>query len=134
MGQSDAVRVEQGTPTSTLEKTLEQPSPPYSAFPQSTRRLILFAVTCAGFFGPLAGAVYLPAIPLFSSIFHTEDDVISATVSVYMAIFAVSVRSSHSQIPKATGSRRIRSLWHGEHSPTTKVAVPSISSLSQYLF
>ncbi|KAK7514519.1 major facilitator superfamily domain-containing protein [Phyllosticta citriasiana] len=90
MGQSDAVRVEQGTPTSTPEKTLEQPSPPYSAFPQSTRRLILFAVTCAGFFGPLAGAVYLPAIPLFSSIFHTEDDVISATVSVYMAIFAVS--------------------------------------------
>ncbi|KAK8212251.1 major facilitator superfamily domain-containing protein [Phyllosticta capitalensis] len=69
---------------------MEEKTPPYSAFSKSTKRLILLSVTSAGFFGPLAGAVYLPAIPLFSSIFHTEDDVINASVSVYMAFFAVS--------------------------------------------
>ena len=111
---------------------MEEKTPPYSAFSKSTKRLILLSVTSAGFFGPLAGAVYLPAIPLFSSIFHTEDDLINASVSVYMAFFAVSVGDPLSSAPQPRGSHFSHSLLHGPPSPTTRVAVLSTSSLSQY--
>ena len=37
--------------------------PPYSALSPGRRRLILYIVTAAGFFGPLAGNIYLPALP-----------------------------------------------------------------------
>ncbi|KAF2008481.1 MFS general substrate transporter [Aaosphaeria arxii CBS 175.79] len=64
-------------------------SPPYSAYTPARRRLILAIVTIAGFFGPLCGAVYLPSLVLFQDVFHTSATVINATVSVYMAVFAV---------------------------------------------
>lgn len=64
---------------------------PYSAFSLARRRFILGVVTAAGFFGPLCGAVYLPSIVLFQDIFHTSGTVINATISVYMAVFAIAV-------------------------------------------
>lgn len=63
--------------------------PPYSAYTPARRRLILGIVTVAGFFGPLCGAVYLPSLVLFQDIFNTSATVINATVSVYMAVFAI---------------------------------------------
>lgn len=63
--------------------------PPYSAYTPGRRRLILAIVTVAGFFGPLCGALYLPSLVLFQDIFKSSATVINATVSVYMAVFAI---------------------------------------------
>jgi hypothetical protein len=67
------------------------PAAPYSAFSPRKRRFILGIVTAAGFFGPLSGAIYLPALPLFETIFKASATAISATVSVYMVVFAIAV-------------------------------------------
>ena len=72
------------------EKT-EAPALPYSAFPTQQRRFILGIVTAAGFFGPLSGGIYLPALLLFETIFGASTTAINATVSVYMAVFAIAV-------------------------------------------
>ncbi|KAH6643824.1 major facilitator superfamily domain-containing protein [Boeremia exigua] len=63
--------------------------PPYSAFSLNRRRFMLGAVTAAGFFGPLTGAVYLPSLVLFEEIFKVSATAINATVSVYMVVFAI---------------------------------------------
>lgn len=73
------------------DENSKPPPVPYSAFSPGKRRLILGIVTAAGFFGPLSGAIYLPALPLFENIFSASSTVINATVSVYMAVFAAAV-------------------------------------------
>ncbi|RDW61778.1 uncharacterized protein DSM5745_10450 [Aspergillus mulundensis] len=64
-------------------------APPYSAFTEGKKRLYLSIVTAAGFFGPLCGAVYLPSLNLYEDVFNASGTTINATVSVYMAVFAV---------------------------------------------
>lgn len=64
---------------------------PYSAFSINRRRFILGIVTAAGFFGPLCGAVYLPSLRLFQTIFKTSETAVNGTVSMYMVVFAVAV-------------------------------------------
>jgi len=68
--------------------------PPYTAFSRNRRLFIVLVVTIAGFFSPLAGAVYLPSLLLFQNIFNASSTVINATVAVYMAVFAVAVRKT----------------------------------------
>ncbi|KAF2967260.1 hypothetical protein GQX73_g6312 [Xylaria multiplex] len=65
------------------------PKEPYTAYTSSRQMFIVLIVTLVGFFAPLCGAVYLPSLILFEDIFHVSSKVINATVSVYMAIFAV---------------------------------------------
>jgi hypothetical protein len=80
------------TPTaSDIEKapSLQPTSPPYSAFSHSRQMCIVLIVTAAGFFSPLTGAVYLPSLILFESVFHTSSTVINASVSVYWAVFGI---------------------------------------------
>lgn len=72
---------------------LTPPPPPYSAFSLNRRRFILGVVTAAGFFGPLTGAIYLPSLVLFEEIFKVSATAINATVSMYMVVFAIAVRS-----------------------------------------
>lgn len=67
--------------------------PPYSAFPPWRRRFILSIVTIAGFFGPLAGGIYLPALPVLQNEFHASATAINITVSVFMLTFAFAVSS-----------------------------------------
>ena len=69
--------------------------PPYSALSRGRRRFILGIVTAAGFFGPLAGGIYLPALPALRHAFHTSATAINATVSVFMGVLAVAVRRTH---------------------------------------
>ncbi|OJJ57128.1 hypothetical protein ASPSYDRAFT_155660 [Aspergillus sydowii CBS 593.65] len=64
-------------------------APAYSAFSEKKKNFYLGIVTAAGFFGPLCGAVYLPSLILYQDVFDSSRSVINATVSVYMAIFAV---------------------------------------------
>lgn len=65
--------------------------PSYSAFSPGRRRFILGIVTAAGFFGPLAGGIYLPALPTLQRAFHTSATAINATVSIFMGVLAVAV-------------------------------------------
>lgn len=67
---------------------------PYCAHSPGRRRFFLAIVTAAGFFGPLSGAIYLPALPLFEDVFSQSGTVINATVSVYMVAFAIAVSVS----------------------------------------
>lgn len=100
------VRQEDGTSTVQREKPAGSPQgpgqsaprPPYSALYPAKRRLILSIVTVAGFFGPLAAGIYLPALPVLQRSFHTSPTVINATVSVFMGILAVAVRYSSREI------------------------------------
>lgn len=67
------------------------PGRPYSVFSTSRRRLSLTIITIAGFFGPLAAGIYLPALPILQREFNTSATTINATVSVFMAVLAVAV-------------------------------------------
>lgn len=79
------------TPKSEQQPEVAAPGPAYSAFSEKKKNFYLGIVTAAGFFGPLCGAVYLPSLILYQDIFNSSRSVINATVSVYMAIFAVAV-------------------------------------------
>ncbi|QRD83885.1 major facilitator superfamily domain-containing protein [Aspergillus flavus] len=61
--------------------------PPYTAFSRPKRVFILAVVTVAGFLGPLAGNIYLPALPVLEHEFQVSAAAINATVSVFMAVF-----------------------------------------------
>lgn len=67
--------------------------PLYSEFSNGRRRLVLAIVAVAGFLGPLAAGVYLPALPILMKDFDTSESTINATVSVYMITLAVAVSS-----------------------------------------
>ncbi|KAH8708506.1 major facilitator superfamily domain-containing protein [Phaeosphaeriaceae sp. PMI808] len=67
----------------------DAPATPYTAFSHSRQWCIILIVTAAGFFSPLTGAVYLPSLVLFQSIFQTSSVVINASVSVYWAVFGI---------------------------------------------
>jgi hypothetical protein len=73
------------------EKDPVAPPPAYSAFSPWRRRWILIVITVAGFFGPLAGGIYLPALPLLEREFHASATAINVTVSVFMLTFAFAV-------------------------------------------
>ena len=73
--------------------------PPYSAFSKPQRNFLLSIVTVAGFFGPLSGGIYLPALPVLAVDFNVSDNAINATVSVFMVVFAVGVRSLPAAFP-----------------------------------
>lgn len=72
----------------------DDPPPAYTAIPAYRRTFILSIVTVAGFFGPLAGNIYLPALLVLEREFHVSSTVINATVSVFMVVFAFGVRNS----------------------------------------
>lgn len=70
----------------------QPPAPPaYTAIPAYRRTMILSIVTVAGFLGPLAGNIYLPALLVLEREFHVSSTVINATVSVFMVLFAFGV-------------------------------------------
>jgi hypothetical protein len=74
------------------EKDLVPTPPPYTAFSPWRRRFILAVITVAGFFGPLAGGIYLPALPVLEREFQASATAINITVSVFMLTFAFGVR------------------------------------------
>jgi hypothetical protein len=76
---------------SLTKEIVPEPPPPYSAFSINRRRFILGVVTAAGFFGPLCGAIYLPSLHLFQTIFKTSETAVNGSVSMYMVVFAVAV-------------------------------------------
>ncbi|WYZ38794.1 hypothetical protein EsH8_III_000708 [Colletotrichum jinshuiense] len=78
----------QPVPMADPEKKAAAP-PAYSAFSPWRKRFILIVVTVAGCFGPLAGNIYLPALPVLENEFHASATAINVTVSVFMLTFAI---------------------------------------------
>ncbi|KAI9677066.1 MAG: Dityrosine transporter 1 [Caeruleum heppii] len=70
-------------------KTDGPAKPPYSAYSKKQRNFILFIVTVAGFFGPLSGGIYLPALQVLAKDFRVSDNLINVTVSVFMFVLAI---------------------------------------------
>lgn len=68
-----------------------QPKPPYCALSSKRRTFVLTIVTVAGFFGPLAGNIYLPALPVLQRAFGVGETAINATVTSFMIVFAFAV-------------------------------------------
>nr|XP_036582855.1 putative dityrosine transporter [Colletotrichum truncatum]KAF6791751.1 putative dityrosine transporter [Colletotrichum truncatum] len=64
-------------------------APAYTAFSPWRKRFILTVVTIAGCFGPLAGNIYLPALPVLEKEFHASATAINVSVSVFMLTFAI---------------------------------------------
>ncbi|CAG7956039.1 unnamed protein product [Penicillium salamii] len=75
-------------PVQEVSEQLPQPKPPYTALPLSRQRLILAIITVAGIFGPLAGNIYLPALPVVAREFQRTETEINITVTVFMIVFA----------------------------------------------
>ncbi|CAG8904112.1 unnamed protein product [Penicillium egyptiacum] len=65
-----------------------QPKPLYTAIPLARQRFILGIITVAGTFGPLAGNIYLPALPVLARKFQRTETEINITVTVFMVVFA----------------------------------------------
>ena len=95
-GQEKKLEVE--TSTKDTESAISSSEPPapaappvYSAFPDGRKNVMLLLVTIAGFFGPLSGGIYLPALEVLGRDFKVSDGLINVTVSVFMVVFAIGV-------------------------------------------
>lgn len=62
---------------------------PYTCFSKAQIILIFAIVMFIGFLGPMAGNIYIPALPLLQREFHVGTTAINSTVSVFMAVFSV---------------------------------------------
>lgn len=82
--------IESQIKTPHVASTTSQPSP-YTALSPSHQRFILGIITVAGFLGPLAGNIYLPALPVLCREFHRTETEINVTVTVFMVVFGVGV-------------------------------------------
>ena len=82
------------TPVENVCEQPAQPKPAYTAISLSRRRFILGIITVAGIFGPLAGNIYLPALPVMARQFHRTETEINVTVTVFMVVFAFGVSLS----------------------------------------
>lgn len=99
-GANDLPPAEATTGNVTLTTTTSSPASlkdPYCALSSNRRRCILTIVTVAGALGPLAGNIYLPALPVLQQAFGVGPTAINATVSLFMIVFAFAVSRTHHQ-------------------------------------
>ncbi|WEW54885.1 Dityrosine transporter 1 [Emydomyces testavorans] len=87
-----------------LEAQPKPPPPPYTAFSSPRRTFILTVITVAGFFGPLAGNIYLPALPVLTREFNVSTTAMNITVSVFMLVFAFGAFGSAAVVSMGAGT------------------------------
>lgn len=76
------------TPQSGLkDSTLD--NEPYTCFTRYQKLVIMVIVIFIGFLGPMAGNIYIPALPLLQQKFEVGPTTINSTVSAFMAVFSV---------------------------------------------
>lgn len=61
----------------------------YTAFTALQVVIIFIVIIFIGFLGPMAGNIYIPALPILQQEFGVSESTINATVSVFMGIFSV---------------------------------------------
>lgn len=64
-------------------------SKPYSAFPQSTKYLIVGISGIAGVFSPISSNIFVPAIPTLAEAFNRSEQDISLAVTIYLVFQAI---------------------------------------------
>ncbi|KAG0701799.1 major facilitator superfamily domain-containing protein [Suillus ampliporus] len=67
-----------------------EPLRPYSIYARPEKWFIVTIASFAALFSPLTANVYLPAIPIIASAFHTSIESINLSVTVYMVLQGVS--------------------------------------------
>ncbi|TYJ53586.1 hypothetical protein B9479_005791 [Cryptococcus floricola] len=73
----------------TAPQTTEEPNPPpYSAFSQSTKYLIVGIGAIAAIFSPISSNIFVPAIPTLASQFHRSESDISQALTIYLVFQA----------------------------------------------
>ncbi|CCF59852.1 hypothetical protein KAFR_0I00710 [Kazachstania africana CBS 2517] len=61
----------------------------YSSLTKEQALTIFLIIIFIGFLGPMSGNIYIPALPLLQIEYNVSSTTINATVSVFMAVFAV---------------------------------------------
>lgn len=79
---------------------------PYSAFPQSTKWLIVALGGAAGIFSPISSNIFVPAIPTLAQEFKRSEQDISLAVTVYL-IFQATTPSLFGSLSDSYGRRPI---------------------------
>ncbi|GAV55313.1 hypothetical protein ZYGR_0AS06370 [Zygosaccharomyces rouxii] len=62
---------------------------PYTCFTWYQKMVIFAIVIFIGFLGPMAGNIYIPALPLLQQKFDVGSTTINSSVSAFMAVFSV---------------------------------------------
>lgn len=111
-----------------------KPAEPYTEFSPWRRKFILAVITTAGFFGPLAGGIYLPALPVLTKEFNATPTAINVSVTVFMATFAVGV--SNNSCPSASNGKSLMMLLAPFLVDFCRLERPSpiISNLALHLY
>jgi hypothetical protein len=72
-----------------LAQTTSTDAKPYSAFPQSTKYLIVIISGLAGVFSPISSNIFVPAIPTLAKEFGRSEQDISLAVTIYLVFQAI---------------------------------------------
>lgn len=75
------------TPFAPLQPTLSRR--PYSAFPKSTKLLLVVLGGIAAIFSPISSNIFVPAIPILAEAFNRSESDISQAVTVYLVFQAI---------------------------------------------
>ena len=97
-------------PTALAERTTTTASaggPVYSVFTKNQKRFIIFMASWAGFFSPVSGQIYFPALNPLATDLHVSSSLINLTLTSYMVWY-----------PSVQHSRSILTADHSDISRT----------------
>lgn len=76
--------VNNGLPIEPLATTASAASPVYSVFTKNQKRFIVFMAAWAGFFSPVSGNIYFPALNPLARDLNVSNTLINLTLTSYM--------------------------------------------------
>ena len=66
------------------QRTLTDSGPLYSVFTKNQKIFIVFMASWAGFFSPVSGQIYFPALNALARDLHVSNSLINLTLTSYM--------------------------------------------------
>ena len=66
------------------ERTATDPGPMHSVFTRNQKLFIVFMASWAGFFSPVSGQIYFPALNALAKDLHVSNSLINLTLTSYM--------------------------------------------------
>lgn len=67
-----------------VQRTTTEPGPLHSVFSRNQKLFIIFMASWAGFFSPVSGQIYFPALNALSKDLNVSDSLINLTLTSYM--------------------------------------------------
>ena len=74
--------------THAAQRTTTDNGPMYSVFTKSQKIFIVFMASWAGFFSPVSGQIYFPALNALARDLHVSNSLINLTLTSYMVCYA----------------------------------------------